>query len=111
MRPRGGIRKAVAEHMAAAQEGATWRDLAQRLEDQGLINTRAPSEMELVRRAVENMKRAGEIEPVGERRTRWSRRPLKLYGARRAACDPAEDSGAALAAVIGQWSAQVGDEG
>ena len=111
MRPRGGIRKAVAEHMAAAQEGATWRDLAQRLEAQGLINTRALSEMELVRRAVENMKRAGEIEPVGERRSRWSRRPLKLYGARRAACEQAEDGSAALAAVMGQWPIQAGEKG
>lgn len=104
MRPRGGIRKAVAEHMAAAQEGATWRDLALRLEAQGLINTRAPSEMELVRKAVENMKQAGEIEPVGERRTRWSRRPLKLYGARRAPARP-QDATAELAAVLGRWPA------
>ena len=111
MRPRGGIRKAVAEHMAAAQEGATWHDLAQRLEAQGLINTRAPSEVELVRRAVENMKRAGEIEPIGERRTRWSRRPLKLYGARRTEPHRAADGSAALAAVMGQWPAQVADEG
>ena len=103
MRPRGSIRKAVADHMAAAEQGASWRDLAQRLEACGLIDTRAPSELALVRKAVENMKQAGEIEPVGEQRTRWSRRPLKLYGARKAQAEPPKDATAELATVLGRW--------
>lgn len=104
MRPRGSIRRAVAEHMAAAKNGATWRDLAQQLEASGLINTRAPSELELVRRAVENMKRAGEIEPIGEVRGRWTRRPLKLYGARKTPPVPPADATAELAAALGRWA-------
>lgn len=104
MRPRGSIRKAVADHMAAAAgQGASWRDMAERLAACGLIDTRAPSELALVRKAVENMKQAGEIEPVGEQRTRWSRRPLKLYGARKVRPEPRSDSTAELAAVLGSW--------
>ena len=103
MRPRGSIRKAVAAHIEAAAAGATWRDLAARLEEVGLINTRAPSELALVRRAVENMKRAGEIEPVGDTPSRFSRRPLKLYGARRAPVPTALDASAELAGVLGCW--------
>lgn len=103
MRPRGNIRKAVAEHLAAAKEGATWRDLAQRLDSCGLINAQAPSEADLVRRAVENMKRVGEIEAIGDAPGRWSRRPLKLYGARKVCAEPQKDGSAALAAVLGCW--------
>lgn len=103
MRPRGSIRKAVADHMAAASQGATWRDLALKLEAAGLIDTRAPSELALVRQAVENMKRAGEIEPLGNAPGRWSRRPLKLYGARKAPQAAGRDATAALAAALCVW--------
>lgn len=104
MRPRGSIRKAVAEHMAAAAQGATWRDLAHRLEACGLIDTRAPAELALVRKAVENMKQSGEIEPVGEVRSFKGRRPLKLYGARRAAAK-SPDAAADLAQALSRWPA------
>ncbi len=104
MRPRGSIRKAVAEHMAAAAQGATWRDLAHRLEACGLIDTRAPAELALVRRAVENMKRSGEIQPLGEAPGFRGRRPLKLYGARKVA-PKSSDAAADLAQALSRWPA------
>ena len=103
MRPRGSIRKAVAAHLEAAASGATWRDLASRLGEIGLIDVRAPSELRLVRKAVENMKQAGEIEPVGVQPSSFKRRPLKLYGARRARVPTVRDASAELAGILGGW--------
>jgi hypothetical protein len=109
MRPRGSIRQALQEHLQAAEQGATWHDLALRLEAAGLINTAAPGEMRLVRRAVENMVKAGEAERLpGTARRAWARRPLRLYGARAVVVGStdAADQGAALAMA---WGAFAGD--
>jgi hypothetical protein len=86
----GAVRAALQAHAAqleAGTPGLTWRDLARALELLGLINTAAPGEMLLVRRTVENMVRTGALPVVGEAKRAWSRRPVKLYGAFRPACD------------------------
>lgn len=107
MRPRGSIRQALQEHLQAAEQGATWHDLALRLGAAGLINTEAPSEMRLVRMTVENMVKAGQAERLpGTARRAWARRPLRLYGARAVAAGAvdAADQGADLAEA---WAAVV----
>jgi len=107
MRPRGAVRKAVSEFFADEGTRASWRCLAAKLSECGLIDDKAPSELRLVRKAVENAKQAGEIEPKGgEVRACWSRRPLKLYGARKAVPPAtARQASAELAALIGNWPA------
>lgn len=91
-----------------APDGMTWHDFALRLAAAGLINAGAPSEMALVRHAVKNMVKAGDLEGRGEARRAWSRRPLKLYGARRAvsaSLGSGSGGSAPLTEIVRGWTA------
>lgn len=83
MRPRGEIRQTLVDVLPAggvSPHGAlTWRDMAQVLQQHGVLNASAPSEAELVRRTVQNMVTADELRPVGTRRVAGARRPMVTY--------------------------------
>lgn len=79
MRPRGEVREAVAgalQSIATASDGVTWRDLLPCVPG---INPACPAEVRLVRKAVENMAAAGEIERIGHRRVPGSAKPMTAY--------------------------------
>ena len=107
MRPAGAVRAALRAHIEKLEAGApgvTWRDLAQALADAKLIDMAAPSELRLVQKTIENMASAGELPAVGEGRRPWSRRPLKLYGARAESAGGAGDARALGAAMFAMAS-------
>jgi hypothetical protein len=106
MRPRAAIRIALvsaAEQIAPMPlgPGATWRDLGEQLQRQGLVNLSAPSEARLVRRTVVNMVQAGELARVGDRPVAGSRRPMAAYARRPRSGWMSGASGSELAAA---WS-------
>lgn len=55
---------------------ATWRDVAQDLAGEGVINGAAPSELQLVRRTLKNMAARGELQAVARVAVPGSRRPM-----------------------------------
>lgn len=72
MRPAGEIRQALAlacEQLATPGSGCTLRELA----DAARVGVDA------CRRAVDNMRRAGVLVKVGERRVSYRNRPVALY--------------------------------
>nr|WP_316642867.1 hypothetical protein [uncultured Roseateles sp.] len=85
MRPAGAIRQALAACIPVAcvpmpKLGAmTWRDAAQALQGQGLVNTQAPGEARLVKKTMENMVQAGQLQRVGSVTVPGSRRQMAAY--------------------------------
>jgi hypothetical protein len=84
LRPRSPIRQAAVQVVPQPTpeqqpEAVTWRDVAQQLAQQGLLNPSAPAELGLVRKAVANARQAGELVRVGTRRVQGSCRPMAVY--------------------------------
>lgn len=97
MRPAGEIRQALAlacEQLATPGSGCTLRELA----DAARVGVDA------CRRAVDNMRRAGVLVKVGERRVSYRNRPVALYApvAQRPAANDA-DGCAGLAQALRAW--------
>lgn len=96
MRPPGEIRQALgAAACALATEcgGATWRDMAERA---GVGYLAA-------RRTVENMERAGALQPVGCEKRPHSRRWMTLYAPAANFATAATATGCPLAGVLRTW--------
>lgn len=97
MRPAGEIRQALRGCFPAAGQGAvTWRQALEQLGQLGLVHPAAPGEQRLVQHTVENMRRAGELQPMAPVRVTGSRRPMMGYAVASAvdATDWAPRSGA-----------------
>jgi hypothetical protein len=86
MRPRGEVREAIARatDALATHQGMppTWRDLLSHVPG---INPASPGEQRLVRKTVENMALAGELERAGKVRVQGVSRPMTTYRPRKAA--------------------------
>jgi len=76
MRPRGEVRQAIANAIEHLGHAATWKDLVPCVPD---INPACPSELRLVRKTVENMAAAGELERAGRVRVPGSAKPMTAY--------------------------------
>lgn len=95
-RPQGEIRHALgqaATALAKEQGSATWRAMAER----------ACVGFDAARRTVENMARAGELQPAGEERTPHSRRPMVRYAPGCGAGNWATATTGELARVVTSW--------
>lgn len=104
MRPAGEIRQALRACFPEAGQGmATWRDALDALARQRLVNPAAPGERRLVQRTVENMRRAGELQPAEPVRVPGSRRPMMGYARNWATSWGGGSSGATLAQVVTTW--------
>jgi hypothetical protein len=100
MRPRSEIRQtvaAVAEQLHAQGNEPTWRDIAQRVPG---IDLRSPADARLVRKTVENMLDAGELEAAG-RRQAPSGRVMRTVRPRRSGW--VHQGAAALDGVLRGW--------
>lgn len=84
MRPRGEVREAVVAAMSALGEQqalpATWRDLLPHVAAHvpGL-SPASPADVRMVRKTVENMAFAGEIERQGSKKVQGVARPMTAY--------------------------------
>jgi hypothetical protein len=79
MRPRGEVREAIAraaDALATSGTPPTWRDLLSHVPG---INPASPGEQRLVRKTVENMALAGELERAGKVRVQGVSRPMTSY--------------------------------
>jgi hypothetical protein len=79
MRPRGEVRSAIAEatqQLAQQQVLPTWRDLVAMVPG---ISSTSPADLRLVRKTVENMALAGELERAGNRHVQGVARPMTTY--------------------------------
>ena len=97
MRPAGEIRQALesaAQALAAEHGSATWRDMAERA-GVGFL---------AARRTVENMARAGALQPMGFEKRLHSRRWMTLYApAANFATAATAPNGCPLAGVLQSW--------
>lgn len=105
MRPAGEIRQALQACYPEkpGQQPLTWRHALEQLGRLGLVNPAAPSEARLVRRTVENMRRAGELAPVAQVKVQGSRRPMVAYARTSWVTDWGQSPGAQLAQAMGGW--------
>jgi hypothetical protein len=97
MRPPGEIRKALrraARELQAEQSAATWRDMA----------ARASVGFKVARRTVDNMARAGELQPVGAAKRAHSNRWMTLYAPAEAAPAAAPAPAPAIETVMRAWT-------
>ncbi len=80
MRPAGEIREALRGCFPERGQGvATWYDALNALGARQLVNPAAPGERKLVRKTVENMVQAGELQKAEPVRVPGSRRPMTGY--------------------------------
>lgn len=81
MRPRSSIRQAALACFpeGRAEAACTWRDAADALHRQQLLDAAAPSELRLVRKAVRNAVQAGELARVGSRKVAGACKPMATY--------------------------------
>lgn len=104
MRPPGEIRQALRDCLTPGGPALTWRDAAGCLAAAGLINLAAPAELRLVQTTVENMRRAGELEPRATVRVAGARRPMVAYARASWATEWGGQPHQALAGVLQAWS-------
>jgi len=79
MRPRGEVRAAIAQatqQLAEQKLTPTWRDLVSLVPG---VSASSPADLRLVRKTVENMATAGELERAGNRRVQGVARPMTTY--------------------------------
>lgn len=84
MRPPGEIREALRQVLPAlaGESGAlTWRDLVPHVPG---VNPASPADVRLVKKTVENMAQAGELERTGQVRVNGACRPMVTYRPRSA---------------------------
>jgi len=98
-RPRSEITSAVLGHLPELGR-ATWRDAVCQLGAVGVINPASPAECRLVRDAVHNAARRGDLQRVGVTRTPGSCRPMTVFAARQHNTAPASQ---ALARIVAGW--------
>lgn len=96
-RPRGELRKAIGVAFAATGEPMTWQAVATQLVAERLVQSVGASERKLIRRTVENMTQAGELQACGQSREPGCRRPMTLY---RLATDPGAGQDAGMWAAL-----------
>lgn len=102
MRPRGEVRDAIAQAtLSLHEQGATptWRDLVQHVPG---LSSASPADVRLVRKTVENMALAGELERVGTVRVQGVCRPMTRYRPRQTA-GWVRNAASALDNVIRGW--------
>lgn len=76
MRPRSEVRQALAAAVVDLGRPATWRDLVPHVPG---INPASPAEVRLVRKTVENMAAAGELQLVDRVRVPGASKPMNAY--------------------------------
>lgn len=75
-RPRGDLRRLLVLVFGQAAEALTWRDAAACLVAGGHLPSVGASELHLIRRTVDNMANAGELQRAHEVRRPGSNRPM-----------------------------------
>jgi predicted DNA repair protein MutK len=77
-RPRGDLRRLLVQVFSQTAEALTWRDAAGRLVAGGHVLSLGASELQAIRRTVDNMANAGELQRVGHVRCA-ANRPMTTY--------------------------------